>query len=483
MRAEPEDAQALYSLLAENATEMISRHRRGDRCFRFASPASLRVLGYAPDELVGRSLDELVYPRDLARVLEAFAGACEAPDAAAVSYRVRHRDGHLVWLESTPRPVPADGREGGSGTEILAVSREITKFKELELAIEKVAHEWRTTFDAASDVIILLDEGLRVARANRAAVEFFGRPFSELLWRPVLDLLGELALDSGAVRLPPVGTLDQRHEQEVYLGRKDAWVLLSLDPIHDPAGELTGAVHVIHDITERKQAEIALRDSLEQLRNLSARLESAREQERTRIAREIHDELGHALTVLKMDVAWVAARFGSEPEALAERTRSMSSLIDRTIGTVRAIATELRPSLLDDLGLLAAIEWEAAEFERRTGIRTRVAGPDRPPALDDERATAVFRIVQEALTNVARHAHAGSVAVRLESGPEGVVLEVRDDGRGVTAAEVAASGSLGIIGMRERARAAGGRMTLEGKPGGGTRLRVTLPPGGEEGGP
>lgn len=357
-------------------------------------------------------------------------------------------------------------------------AREIARYKELEKTIAKVAQEWRATFDAASDVIILLDDRLRIARANRATTAFFDRSFAELLWQPVTELLAELE-PRGALRLPDVRTLRRRFEREVYLERPGRWVLLSLDPIRDPAGERAGeragAVHLIRDVTERKRGEIAVRESLDQLRNLSARLEAAREQERTRIAREIHDQLGHALTVLKMDSAWVAERVGDDDPGLTERARSMSALIERTIGTIRQIATELRPSLLDDLGLLAALEWEADEFGRRTGIATRVRGPGEPLALDEEHATAIFRIFQEALTNVARHARAKTVRATLSQTAEEVTLEVADDGRGFEPAAVTNPRSLGIVGMRERARMLGGTLSLEGRPGKGARLRVTLP--------
>jgi PAS domain S-box-containing protein len=358
---------------------------------------------------------------------------------------------------------------------VLAITREITRFKELELAIERVAQEWRGTFDAASDVIMLLDDRLRVARANRAAVAFFDRPFAALLRQPVAELLRALEPARGALRLPDPRRLRKRWEKEVHLAGRRAWVLLSLDPIRGADGRPAGAVHVLRDITERKRAELALRDSLAQLRSLSARLESAREQERTRIAREIHDELGHALTALKMDVAWLAGRLAGGGAPLAERAAAMSALIDRTIATVRALATALRPSILDELGLAAAIEWEAAEFGRRTGIAVRVSAPAAPPRLDAERATAVFRIFQEALTNVARHAEARHVRVALKELRTRIVLEVADDGRGLLPAEAAGPRSLGILGMSERARAVGGRTTLTGRPGRGTRLRLSLP--------
>lgn len=471
-RVELAEALARHDLLGEYSTETISRHRPGDRAFEFASPASRRMLGYAPEELAGRPFDELVHPPDVEPVAAAFA-AVRRGEQVRVSYRARHRDGHLIWVESTLTALAAG--EAGAAPGVLAVSREITRFKELERAIERVAQEWRGTFDAAGDVILLLDLRLRVARANRAAVSFFGRPFERLLSRPVLGLLRAFDPAKGAVELPEPGRLRRRWEKEVYLAATRAWVLLALDPIRHTDGECTGAVLVIRDITAHKRTEIALRESLGQLRSLSSRLQTAREQERTSIARDLHDELGHALTSLKMDVAWLTGHLKEESAPLLERSAAMSALIDRTIATVRALVTELRPSILDELGLLAAIEWQAAEFKRRTGIPARVSGPRKTPDLDAERATAIFRIFQEALTNVARHAAARSVAIVLKELRTRIVLEVRDDGRGVLPEEVQGRDSLGILGMRERARSVGGTMTLKGRPGKGTQVRLSVP--------
>jgi signal transduction histidine kinase len=238
-------------------------------------------------------------------------------------------------------------------------------------------------------------------------------------------------------------------------------------------GELERAFDEMAAALQFKEAE-RLRTH-EELRNLSLYLETAREEERTRIAREIHDELGQALTALKMDLSWLRKRLGPEAGMFEAKTDSMEKVIDDTITTVQRLSGELRPGILDDLGLAAAIEWQAGEFEKRTGILCRVQVSPENMTLDRERSTAVFRIFQEALTNVARHAHATKVAVSLEQEEARVNLTVVDNGRGITEKEMSSSKSFGLLGIRERVRFLGGDIVIEGRPKKGTTVRVAIP--------
>lgn len=226
---------------------------------------------------------------------------------------------------------------------------------------------------------------------------------------------------------------------------------------------------------ERKRAEEKLRESNEQLRALTVYLQYVREEERTRIAREVHDELGQSLTGLKMDLAWLSSRLPKELKNLQAKATSMASQIDNTIKTVRRIATELRPGILDDLGLVAAIEWQANEFQTRTGIPCVVASTIHEPILDQDLNTAFFRIFQEALTNVMRHANASRVDVRFQDEAGKLVLEIKDDGRGITEGEISNTRSIGLLGMRERAGLMGGEVTVRGEPGKGTVITVAIP--------
>ena len=215
--------------------------------------------------------------------------------------------------------------------------------------------------------------------------------------------------------------------------------------------------------------------SLGQLRALTAQLQVIREEERSRVAREIHDELGQALTAIKLDMNSLLRAVPADKEVEAQRGKSILKLLDETIQSVRRIATELRPGVLDELGLVAAVEWAAEEFQARTGTKCRLSLPDVEIAIDAERATALFRIFQETLTNVARHAHATEVNVRIAKQDGGLTLEVHDNGKGISQEQYATSRSLGILGMRERALLLGGELNICGAPGKGTTVSVRIP--------
>jgi DNA-binding NarL/FixJ family response regulator/signal transduction histidine kinase len=211
---------------------------------------------------------------------------------------------------------------------------------------------------------------------------------------------------------------------------------------------------LLAEITERKRTEKELKNSREQLRALATHLQSVREEERRQIAREVHDELGQALTGLKIDLSWLGGRLSQSDvkarrPSILEKIQSMSKFIDATIQTVRRIATQLRPGVLDDLGLVAAIEWQAQDFQKRTGIRCKFIRSAEDISLDQERSTVVFRIFQETITNIARHAKATRVSTRLKKDDGNIMLEVEDNGRGITEEEIHDSKSLGLLGMRE----------------------------------
>jgi len=222
----------------------------------------------------------------------------------------------------------------------------------------------------------------------------------------------------------------------------------------------------LHRKTER------LRESEEKLRSLAAHLISVREEERAHIAREIHDELGQVLTGLKMEVTWLAKRLREKP--LIEKTDSMCKLIDTTVQTVRKIATGLRPEMLDDMGLIAAVGWQAKEFQKRTGIRCRAKLPPEVK-FDIDISTTMFRIFQEILTNVARHSRATRVDIELLLSPERVGLEVVDNGVGIADEDLNGKKSLGLLGMNERALLFGGEVKITGTPGHGIRVSVSIP--------
>jgi len=247
--------------------------------------------------------------------------------------------------------------------------------------------------------------------------------------------------------------------------------------------ELKGELCLVtlqNDITERKRAEQALAGSREQLRALWARLQRTREAERTRIAREVHDVLGQLLTGLKLELAWCERRLPQIPDpelrqVFAAKVVATNQLADTMIETVQKIARELRPSVLDNFGLAAALEFETRQFQERTGVRCELALVAEPPVLEAEQATEVFRIFQEILTNVARHAQATTAHIQFAVADEQLTLQVSDNGRGVSEKELADAKSLGLLGMRERAALMGGMIQFRGSPGAGTTVTLTVP--------
>jgi signal transduction histidine kinase len=271
-------------------------------------------------------------------------------------------------------------------------------------------------------------------------------------------------------------------QMELRIRRADGewrWIHLRSRPHRNAVGQVIWD-GVATDITERKRTEAALHQSREQLRALLARFQHLREEERTRLAREVHDVLGQLLTALKMDMSWWERRFTKIADetlrrALEEKVGATSRLADMMIEMVQKISRELRPSVLDNIGLGAALQFEARQFQERTGIACEVSMPAETFVLDPDRATGIFRIFQELLTNVARHAQATRVVVSLSQTEENVTLEVKDNGRGISEEEMRDPKSLGILGMAERASLMGGRLEIHGSPGQGTTGVLTIP--------
>jgi len=252
-----------------------------------------------------------------------------------------------------------------------------------------------------------------------------------------------------------------------------------VEPLRNGAGEVVGVMNLGVDVTDWVRNEKALAASREELRRLSARLNRLQEEERRRIAHELHDELGQRLTALRMEASLLPHKFGRRaPHAATDAIAGMIGLIDETILTVRRVATELRPPILDDFGLRAALELELGALQKRAGIRYDIHFSPEALRVDRERATTLYRIVQESLTNVARHAGATYVRVSLEEREGSVVLRIADNGRGITADERTSSASLGLLGIRERAYAHGGEAGIRPGDEGGTVVEVRLPGGG-----
>lgn len=343
---------------------------------------------------------------------------------------------------------------------------------------------FRTIFEYSPVAIFVTDLESVVIDANPAACQLHGSKRDELVGQSVLDLFPRQQKVNGGASMPKLTRARWGPTQSFAWTKRGEAIPIAVTASRiEYAGREAVLLHV-RDISEQKRAEAQLRNSREQLRALSRRMQNAREKERRRIAREVHDELGQALTGLKMDVAWLGKHLVEETDAnwnpkFLSKIESMSGVIEATMHVVRKIGTELRPSVLDALGLVPAIEWQGQEFQNRTGIRCSVrvaaAGLKTKPDI----STAVFRILQEILGNVARHAKASRVKIELKEKPPSLILEVRDNGRGINELEIAATDSLGLLGMRERALTFGGEVKIRGVAGKGTTIVVHVPRAGK----
>lgn len=368
---------------------------------------------------------------------------------------------------------------GGAISGVVGVAFDVTERRRAEDALRESETRLRTIIESEPECVKLVDhKGLLLDMNPAGLVMLQADGLQAIQGLPILDVVAPehraafTALHdrvfqgrSGTLEFEIIGLKGRRR-----------WVATHTVPLRDASGTIQAALGITRDITEARRAEEQIRASRAALRSLATRQQDVREDERTRIAREIHDTLGQALTALKLQLSAAQEAAAKDAPALKTRLQETTLTVDDLVKSVRRIASDLRPPILDQLGLPAAVEWQAQDFTRRTGIRCEAAVLPTEGAISDELATSVFRIVQEALTNVLRHA--GATRVDIELGTKGgcVALEINDDGTGITEAGTMGPGSLGILGMRERAAALGGVLEVTPRAGGGTRVAAWFPP-------
>ena len=322
--------------------------------------------------------------------------------------------------------------------------------------------------------VTITDKRGKILYVNRAEADIHGYSVRELIGKSS----GVFAPPQFRRLLNPEDLKNETKKRESLNIRKDGStfpVNLISDVVRDSSGNSLGIVTICEDITKRKEFEEELKNSRLQLKNLIERTENVREEERRRIARDIHDELGQVLTVFAFDLAWISKRLNKDQTDIIDKIASTSELIKEAIKSVQKIADELRPTLLDDLGLVAGLKWQAADFQERTGIICSLAIKPESITVDESLSTEIFRIFQEALTNVARHAGATTVNASMRMDNEGIFLSIADNGIGIKTSDISSSSSIGLIGMRERLYPWKGSLEIKGKEGSGTKVLIKIP--------
>jgi len=360
--------------------------------------------------------------------------------------------------------------------------RGVKRQAELARALRDANDRYHQTINSVMDAIIAVDASHNILLFNPAAERMFGFPKRDIIGQPLSRLVPERAREAHALHMDRF--MCTQGESRAMASNLEITGLRADGtefPIESTISQtmIEGRPQltaVLRDIARRRRAEEDLREMNRQLRSLSASLQEVREQERTRIAMELHDDLGQQLTGLKLELSWLGARLKEGRQATPDEVGAMRQLLDTAIASVRRIATDLRPLILDDLGFGEAVAWQTAEFAKRSGLDITLELEAQALVKDDVLATALFRIVQESLTNVVRHAGATRVKVSLTSAGSELLLTVRDDGAGIAAGGRTGIG-IGLVSMRERATALGGKFNIVGVPGNGTTIEVTLPLG------
>lgn len=448
----------------------------------FISKNITQITGYEQSEFIdvpGVWLGH-IHPDDVGETLAIFDALYERGQILA-EYRLRFKDGNYHWIQDVARVVrDAEGRP----VEIVGTFTDITARKQAEMALRASDERFREIFEHSVTGIAITDLDGHFQQCNPAYCALLGYTEAELRQMVFSSLVypEDRAANLAEIRRLIAGDLPyfEVENRYVHKGGGPVWVHKFVSILPDTDGKPAHLLALVTDIGKRKTSEIALRLSETQLRALAARLEAVREEERTRIASEVHDVLGQLMTGLSIDMAWLEKRLPkvTDPDlrqTMTDKLAEVRRLNDTIIRTVQEISSALRPSVLDNLGLDSAIRFEANRFQQRAEIACTAETPEAMPPLDRERATGLFRIFQEILTNVARHAQATQVGIRLAATSDSLVLEVRDNGRGIAPEEITSAKSLGLLSMRERAAQLGGRIDLAGEPGQGTTVTVTVP--------
>ncbi len=441
--------------------------------------------GYSDDELRNRdSILAAIHPDDIDAVVEHWRSLTqdlESP-ASGVEYRLKSKAGGWEWIRSRETVVERDAR--GMPARLLITLSIVTQQKRSETVLQAERDRAQKYLDVAGVMFIVIGADQTIELINKKGCEILGVTEAEIVGANWFDTFIPETERSQIKRIfnrlmageiEPVEYYENRIHTREGNERLIAWhnTVLTSD-----TGDIVGTLSSGEDITESRASEIALRDNASQLRRLRTRLEDATEEERRRIARELHDQVSQNLTALSINITAAASELIESAEGSRQRLNDASSLIEETADHIRDLTFDLRPPVLDDFGLVAALEWHAARVVHRTGLNVCVEGNEPVPRLRSQVEIALFRIAQESLTNTVKHAHATAVFVRVTSNEESIRLEIEDDGVGLKSTQASRQSKTvgwGLLNMRERAESLGGNISIESSEGRGTRTAVEVP--------
>ena len=439
------------------------------------------VFGWSKDEVVGKTIEELdlVFEEDADNV----SSVIDALISGAISRskyvnRNNTKNGKVIYCEWYNSVLKDDT---GAIVSCMSLVQDITEKHIAEEALTFSEQQLNLIYNSSTDILYLIavekNEKFKFISINNAFKKATGLSSGQIIDQYVEDVIpypsSQLVLAKYREAIATKTTIYWEEVTPYPAGIKTG--LVSVTPVFDKYGECIRLVGSVHDITENKRAEAELLEKNEQLRNLSAHLQDIREDERANIAREIHDELGERLTGIRLDISWIENQVSSAGKPVSDKFPALIQMVDDTIKTIRKISTELRPSILDDFGLADALEWQATEFEKRTGISCKVKSFLKESITNKKIEITLFRIFQESLTNISRHAAAKNVWAQLSKQENMLELTITDDGVGMDLEKVKSKQTLGLMGMKERVLMVNGEYNINSTIGTGTTITVSIP--------
>lgn len=467
---EAEEAMHEWQAFIESATWGMTIGDLESRTIKMANPAYARMHGYTVEELRNIKADVMYAPESRARLPR--------------HVECLHKDKHITFEcerqrkdgSTFPAVVDIAIVEGRGGSTTMVSVKDVSDIKRTQAEILQIKNQLQATLKAIPDLLFELDLDGRYLDIHYSRHELLAAPAEVLLGKTVHDVLPPEAADG------VISALHEAHKEGMSYGSQiklplpqgDTWFELSVSRKSNDPGQKPSFIMISRDITERMKLENELRESNRQLRNLTEKTEKLREEERKQIAREVHDELGQILTALRMDVALISLRFGGQNAELLAKTEGMTALLDQAGWCVRDIVSNLRPTALD-MGIVAAVRWLCSEYGTHTGGACVLHTTEESIELDEDRAVAVFRIVQELLTNTARYAEANNVKITLARHADDLHVRVCDDGKGFDPAVAATKKTFGLLGINERVMALDGNIDIVTAPDQGTSVTILVP--------
>jgi len=462
-----------YRMIVENQTDLVVKINRNDE-FTYISPSFSKLFQRPEEEIIGEKLYTFVLKKDIDKIKKVVLSLSAPLHRGIIQLHVNTVQG-MRWLEWVATALLDEQNEV---IEMIGVGRDITEQKSAEEALKNSEERYKGLFVYAPVGIVTLDLEGNPINANKKALEIFDSPseeetvtFNALDYEPLVET-GFSDDYKKCIRTGKI--LKNESFYKSYWGR-EVFLRYIITPILGDKKKITGAQCLLEDITERKLAEQSLKKSEEKLRQLTIYMDTKTEEEKKMIAREIHDGLGQLLTGLKMDIQWIAKKWPMENIALQKKFASMNQIIDDSVKEVQKLSLQLRPKMLDELGLLETIMWEIRHFEERTGIKCTVEFEPEHFEVEYDRSSTIYRVLNELLTNVYRHAKATNVNIQLRMTKKNYVLTVSDNGIGITQDDIDSHLSFGLITIVERVNMWNGTAKFKGNKKNGTVVRITVP--------